>query len=155
PRMATASYTPQTSIIGFRSSRVRRPCRRWGARFSAGHGRRLRRPAVPCSYVRGLGGLTFRVFWPARAFPRCWARLKVLDAKHGGTMGFRVVCISRTTAAGGEDVGQAVAQQLGFRYVDEQIIRRAAQHAQVDPVLVAKSEHHQPLLQRLLEKIPR
>ena len=70
-------------------------------------------------------------------------------------MGFRVVCISRTTAAGGEDVGQAVAQQLGFRYVDEQIIRRAAQHAQVDPALVAKSEHHQPWLQRLLEKIPR
>ena len=70
-------------------------------------------------------------------------------------MGFRVVCISHMTAAGGEDVGQMVANQLGFRYVDEEIIRRAAQHAQVDPVLVAKSEHHQPLLQRLLEKIPR
>jgi len=70
-------------------------------------------------------------------------------------MGFRVVCISRTTAAGGEDVGQAVAQRLGFRYVDEQIIRRAAQQAQVDPALVAKAEHRQPLLQRLLEKMPR
>jgi len=69
-------------------------------------------------------------------------------------MGFRVVCISRTTAAGGEDVGQAVAQQLGFRYVDEQIIRRAAQQAQVDPTLVAKTESRQPLLQRLLEKMP-
>lgn len=70
-------------------------------------------------------------------------------------MGFRVVCISRTTAAGGEDVGQAVARQLGFRYVDEQIIRRAAQQAQVDPALVAKTEHRQPLLERLVEKIPR
>ena len=61
-------------------------------------------------------------------------------------MGFHVVCISRTTAAGGENVGQAVAQRLGFRYVDEQIIRRAAQQAQVEPGLVAKAEHRQPLL---------
>jgi cytidylate kinase len=70
-------------------------------------------------------------------------------------MAFRVVCISRTTAAGGENVGQRVAQGLGFRYVDEQIIRRAAQQAQVDPGLVAKAEQHQPLMQRLLEKLPR
>lgn len=69
-------------------------------------------------------------------------------------MAFRVVCISRTTAAGGEDVGQAVAKGLGFRYVDEQIIERAAQHAQVNPAVVAKAEHRQPLLQRLLESIP-
>ncbi len=68
-------------------------------------------------------------------------------------MGFRVVCISRTTAAGGENIGQAVAQRLGFRYVDEQIIERAAQQAQVDPALVAKAEHRQPLLQRLLDKM--
>jgi cytidylate kinase len=70
-------------------------------------------------------------------------------------MGFRVVCISRTTAAGGEEIAQAVAQQLNFRYVDDEIIRLAAQRAQVDPALVANAEHRQPLLQRLLEKIPR
>jgi hypothetical protein len=68
-------------------------------------------------------------------------------------MEFRVVCISRTTAAGGEAIGQAVAQRLGFRYVDEQIIERAAQQAQVDPALVAAAEHRQPLLRRLLDKI--
>ncbi len=68
-------------------------------------------------------------------------------------MGSRVVCISRTTGAGGEDVGQAVAQGLGFRYVDEHIIRRAAQRAQVDPTLVAKAENRAPLLKRLLEKL--
>src|SRR4030095_9503986 len=53
-----------------------------------------------------------------------------------GTMSFRVVCISRSTAAGGESIGQAVAQRLDFRYVDEQIITKAAQEAQVDPALV-------------------
>jgi hypothetical protein len=68
-------------------------------------------------------------------------------------MGFRVVCISRTTAAGGENVGDAVAQRLRFRYVDEQIIERASQLAQVDPKLVEAAEHRRPLLQRLLDKL--
>lgn len=67
---------------------------------------------------------------------------------------FLVICISRTTGAGGELIGQAVAEQLGFRYVDDQIITRAARQAQVDPELVAAAEHRQPLLQRLLDKLP-
>ena len=70
-------------------------------------------------------------------------------------MDFRVVCISRTTAAGGEEVGQAVAQLLGFRYVDEEIVALAARRARVDPALVAKAEHRQPLMQRLLAMLPR
>jgi cytidylate kinase len=70
-------------------------------------------------------------------------------------MSIRVVCISRTIAAGGETIGQAVAQRLGFRYIDEQIIEKAAQQAQVDPALVAAAEHRQPLLQRLLDKLAR
>jgi cytidylate kinase len=68
-------------------------------------------------------------------------------------MGVRVVCISRATAAEGETVGHTVAQRLGFRYVDEQIITRAAQQAQVDPKLVAAAEHRRPLLQRLIDKL--
>jgi len=70
-------------------------------------------------------------------------------------MSIRVVCISRTIAAGGESIGQVVAQRLGFRYVDEQIIEKAAQQAQVDPALVAAAEHRQPLLQRFLDKLAR
>ena len=68
-------------------------------------------------------------------------------------MSFSVICISRTTAAGGENVGDTVAQRLGFRYVDEQIIERAAQLAQVDPKLVEAAEHRRPLLQRLIDKL--
>lgn len=68
-------------------------------------------------------------------------------------MAARVVCISRTAAAGGETIGQVVAHGLGFQYVDEQIIERAAQQAQVAPALVAKAEHRQPLLRRLLDKM--
>jgi cytidylate kinase len=68
-------------------------------------------------------------------------------------MSFRVVCISRTIAAGGEVIGERVAQRLGFRYVDEQIITRAAQQAQVDPKLVASAEQRRPLLQRVLDRL--
>jgi len=68
-------------------------------------------------------------------------------------MSFQVVCISRTLAAGGETVGHTVAQRLGFRYIDEQIITRAAQQAQVDPELVAAAEHRRPLLQRLIDRL--
>jgi len=68
-------------------------------------------------------------------------------------MGFRVVCLSRTIAAGGETVGQTVADRLGFRYLDEQIITRAAHLAQVDPKLVAKTEVRQSLVQRLVDKL--
>ncbi len=68
-------------------------------------------------------------------------------------MSARVVCISRTMAAGGETVGLTLAQRLGFRFVDDQIITRAAQLAQVDPRLVEQAEHRQPLLARLLDKL--
>jgi CMP/dCMP kinase len=67
----------------------------------------------------------------------------------------RVVCISRTLAAGGESIGQAVAQRLGFRYIDEQIIDAAAQMAQVEPAVVKAAEHRQPLLQRVVDRLSR
>jgi cytidylate kinase len=66
----------------------------------------------------------------------------------------RVVCISRAIAAGGEAVGEVVAGRLGFRYVDEEIISRAANQAQVDAALVAAAEQRKPLLERLLDKLP-
>lgn len=66
-------------------------------------------------------------------------------------MAFQTVCISFTLESGGEEIGHAVAEQLGFRYVDEEIITRAAHLAQVEPEVVAASEEKQSLLQRLLE----
>ena len=39
-----------------------------------------------------------------------------------------VICISRAAGAGGEEVAQIVAKELGFRYVDEEIVRRAAEN---------------------------
>jgi len=65
-------------------------------------------------------------------------------------MGARVVCISRTVAAGGEAVARAVAQRLRFRFVDDEIITLAAKKASVLPDEIAQAEHKQPLLKRLL-----
>lgn len=68
-------------------------------------------------------------------------------------MGFQVVCISRSLAAGGELVGQVVAQRLGYRYVDEEVISKAAAKANVDPQVVAAAEQKRPLIKRLIEAI--
>ncbi len=42
-------------------------------------------------------------------------------------MARRVICISRILGAGGPEVGQAVADRLGYRHVDEEIVQRAAE----------------------------
>ena len=68
-------------------------------------------------------------------------------------MSYRLVCISATDAASGAVVGRVVAGSLGFRYVDEQIVERAAELAQVDPAVVAAAEKRQPLLQRIIDKL--
>ena len=68
-------------------------------------------------------------------------------------MAARVVCISRTDAAFGEQIGVLVAERLGFQYVDEQVVAHAARLAQVDPGVVAAVEKRQSLVQSLLDKI--
>ena len=66
-------------------------------------------------------------------------------------MSSRVVCISRSLAAGGEEIGRRVAKELGLRYADEEIIIRAAEAAGVSPELVAEAEHTSSLITRILE----
>jgi cytidylate kinase len=61
----------------------------------------------------------------------------------------RVVTISHTTGAGGEAIGRMVADRLGFRYIDEEIITLAAQKEGVDAELVADTERRKGFLARL------
>jgi cytidylate kinase len=61
------------------------------------------------------------------------------------------VCISRTVGAGGEEIGQLVAERLGFRHIDEEIVARAAQKSGLDPADVADTERRHSFVQRLLE----
>jgi cytidylate kinase len=64
-----------------------------------------------------------------------------------------VVCISRSTGAEGEAVGQSVAQRLGFRYVDDEVIEQAAEWAELAPAFVADVEYRKPFLARVLGTI--
>ncbi|HXH97272.1 MAG TPA: cytidylate kinase-like family protein [Gaiellaceae bacterium] len=62
-----------------------------------------------------------------------------------------VVCISRAWGAGGEEVGRLVAYRLGFFFVDEQIITRAAELGGIDPEAVVEEERRKPLFAGLLD----
>jgi len=65
-------------------------------------------------------------------------------------MAYRVVCISPLDGARGEEVVPAVAEQLGFRLVDEEIIRTAAEEAGVDVATMADVEQRRSFMDRLL-----
>jgi cytidylate kinase len=62
----------------------------------------------------------------------------------------RVITIAYTDGAQAETVGRRVATALGFRYVDDQIVERAAELAGATPADVAAVEHSQPLVARIL-----
>lgn len=64
-----------------------------------------------------------------------------------------VICISRALGAGGEEIGQAVAQALGYQYVDDEIIVRAAEKAGITPGEMAKTERPPGLITKLLESL--
>jgi len=62
-----------------------------------------------------------------------------------------VVCISHASGAGGEEVGRLVAEQLGFLYVDDEIVARAAVVGGIDPADVADEERRKSLAARILD----
>jgi cytidylate kinase len=64
-----------------------------------------------------------------------------------------VICISRTAVAGGETLGMVVAQHLGFRYFDDEVIQLAADKAKVDLALIDQVEHRQPILKRVIDAL--
>jgi cytidylate kinase len=68
-------------------------------------------------------------------------------------MSFRVVCISAVDGARGEEVAPAVAQALGYRLVDEEIVRKAAHEADVDISQVAEVEKRRSMAVRLLDSL--
>ena len=57
-----------------------------------------------------------------------------------------VVCVSHATGAGGNEVGRLVAERLGFRYVDEDLVSQAALRAGVDASEIADEERRKSWL---------
>lgn len=70
----------------------------------------------------------------------------VTDCNH-----IRMVTFSRQLGSGGEAIAQATAAALGFRYVDREVITRAAQDAEVPEDLVSDAEHIPSLRRRMLQ----
>jgi cytidylate kinase len=62
-----------------------------------------------------------------------------------------VVCVSHTTGSGGDQVGKRVAERLGYPYVDEDIVARAAAQAGIEPKDVADEERRKSFATRFLE----
>src|SRR4051812_31019951 len=65
-------------------------------------------------------------------------------------MATSVICISRALGAGGEDVAHLVSERLGFVYVDEEVISRAAERSGIDRETVADEERRKSLMANLL-----
>jgi uncharacterized protein len=63
------------------------------------------------------------------------------------------VCISHAAGAGGEEVGRLVAERLGFLYVDEDIVARAAARGGIQAAEVVSEERRKSLAARVLEAI--
>ena len=66
-------------------------------------------------------------------------------------MPFNVITIARTLRSGGEELGHAVAGELGYRYIDTEIIDAAAEKAGVSSEAVAGAEERRSLLARIME----
>lgn len=66
-------------------------------------------------------------------------------------MACSVVCVSHATGSGGEEVGRQVAQQLGYLYVDEEIVASAATQGGLEPRDIADEERRSSFARRVLE----
>jgi hypothetical protein len=63
------------------------------------------------------------------------------------------VCISHATGAGGEEVGRLVAGDLGFLFVDDEIVAQAAADGGIHSEEVADEERRKSLAARLVEAL--
>jgi cytidylate kinase len=66
-------------------------------------------------------------------------------------VGYGVVCISSEDGAGAAEAAALVAEALGFRLINEEIVTRAAIEAGVEQEVVADVERRKSLVLRVLE----
>ncbi len=63
----------------------------------------------------------------------------------------RVICVSHTDGSGGQEVGREIAKQLELRYVDHEIVARAAEKDNLDLEELIQVEKRRSFLQRLFD----
>jgi cytidylate kinase len=64
-----------------------------------------------------------------------------------------VISISRALSAGGDEVAKSVAEKMQFRFIDDEIIERAAEKAGCSPVTIANVERTPSLIDRILKHL--
>jgi cytidylate kinase len=64
-----------------------------------------------------------------------------------------VLCVSHATGSGGDEIGKQVAERLGYLYVDEEIVARAAAEGGLDPGDIADEERRKSFAARFLETL--
>lgn len=64
-----------------------------------------------------------------------------------------VICVSHTTGSGGDEVGKLVADRLGYLYVDEEVVARAAAQGGLEPRDIADEERRRSFARRTLEAL--
>ncbi|MBI5278564.1 MAG: cytidylate kinase-like family protein [Burkholderiales bacterium] len=70
-------------------------------------------------------------------------------------MGLHAVCISRAIWVGAESIASEVAKELGFRYVDEEIVKLAAEKRNLNAAVVADAERRKNFLEQLVADLKR
>ena len=68
-------------------------------------------------------------------------------------MAYSVVCISATDGAMGEEVGPRVAEALGFRLVNEEIVAQAAEAAGIQAHVMAELEVRRSVVERVMREL--
>ena len=68
-------------------------------------------------------------------------------------MAYSVVCISATDGAMGEEVGPRVAEALGFRLVNEEIVAQAAEAAGIQAHVMAELEVRRSVVERVIREL--
>ena len=78
---------------------------------------------------------------------------EALEREYVAPMTRRVICISRLLGAGGGDVGRLVADSLGYRLVDEEIVQRAAESNGVSVEELADAERRTKVIDLLTRNL--
>jgi cytidylate kinase len=61
--------------------------------------------------------------------------------------------VSHATASGGDEIGKLVAERLGYLYVDEEIVARAAAEGGLEPRDIADEERRKSFANRVLNTL--
>ena len=64
-----------------------------------------------------------------------------------------VITIAMTVGSRGEEVARDVAARLGYRYLNNEILDRAAEQAGVEATTIAAVEHSEPLVARIMRSL--